>query len=320
MGKLFDFFAGNNLEGKGVKKSKTKEKLNFINFFKMFLQKLNVITVGNLIATICNFPLIVAFIGYLGYFNETSTAPRISLYPNVYGVVSIEGINPVTSSLEAVFGMSRTVGVISDTTKYLIAFALVAIFTFGFSNVGLTYLMRSCVRRNSITSWSDFWYSVKKNWKQGIVLGLADLMIIFIAIYDGMFFYANADDFVFLMLYYAILIFGLVYLMMRNYMYLISITFNLKLLKIFNYSFRLALLGIKRNIWALVTTLGMLYLTWIIILFSPYIGILVPAVLTFGIITFVGVYTAYPVIEKYMIEPFYDIDVSGDEPVFVDRG
>lgn len=320
MGKLFDFFTGNNIDGKGVKKTGKKEKLNLKNYFKMFLQKINVITVGNVLATICNFPLIVAFIGYLGYFNVTTTAPRLPIYANLYGVIAIEGISPVTSSLEALLGMTRTVGVVSTTTKYLLGFVFLAVFTFGFSNIGLSYLMRSCVRRNTVSSWSDFWYSIKKNWKQGLILGIFDLLVIFIAIYDGMFFYANADDFTYLMLYYFILIFGLIYLVMRNYIYLISITFNLKLFKIINYSFRLALLGLKRNICSLIVTLLMLYLTWIIILFSPYIGVFVPCIFTFGIITFTGVYTAYPVIVKYMIEPFYDIDDSGEEPVFIDRG
>lgn len=279
MGKLFDFFTGNNLEGKGVKKNGKKEKLNFINYFKMLWQKLNVVIIGNIIATICNFPLIVAFVAYLGYFNDVTVAPRLPIYTNIYGVISIEGINPTTSALEALFGMSRNVSVISDITKYLFAFTFVAIFTFGFSNVGLTYLMRSCVRRNSVMSWMDFWYSVKKNWKQGLILGILDILIIFVAIYDGMFFFANNADFTFLMLYYVILIFGLIYLMMRNYIYLISITFNLKITKIFNYSFRLALLGIKRNICSLAVTLITLYITWIIMLFSPYVGIIVPCIL-----------------------------------------
>lgn len=320
MGKLFDFFTGNNLEGKGVKKTGNKEKLNFINYFKMFWQKLNVIIIGNIIATLCNFPLIIAFISYLGYFNDVTVAPRLPIYTNIYGVISIEGVTPYTSALETLFGMSRNVSVITDATKYLMAFAFIAIFTFGFSNVGLTYLMRSCVRRNSVMSWGDFWYSVKKNWKQGLILGILDILIIFISIYDGMFFFANNTDFMYLMLYYVILIFGLIYLVMRNYIYLISITFNLKIPKIFNYSFRLALLGLKRNIWFLVVTLLMLYITWIIILFSPYIGVIFPCIFTFGIICFTGTFTAYPIIEKYMIEPFYDIDVSGEEPVFIDRG
>ena len=58
----------------------------------------------------------------------------------------------------------------------------------------------------------------------------------------------------------------------------------------------------------------------------PVFGTFLPVVFTFGILQYIGVYAAYPVIETYMIEPYYRDHPEERpqeeeiEPIFTDRG
>ena len=107
-------------------------------------------------------------------------------------------------------------------------------------------------------------------------------------------------------MYVTILALILIYGIMRFYTYLMMVTFNMKLGKIFKNALIFTVLGIKRNIMA---GLGILSLTAIFIALIVFFGRLIPALFIIpflcllGFCGFMYTYAAYPVLQKYMIDP-----------------
>ena len=98
-----------------------------------------------------------------------------------------------------------------------------------------------------------------------------------------------------------------IYIIFRFYTYLMVVTFDMKLMKIFKNALIFVVLGIKRNIMAL---LGLLIVTLfagvLIVIFLPMglgVTLVLPFIYYLALCAFIYTYAAYPVIQKYMIDP-----------------
>ena len=123
--------------------------------------------------------------------------------------------------------------------------------------------------------------------------------------------------------FYIILLFSILYFMMRFYIYLIMITFDLPIIKIIKNSLIFSLLGIKRNLMAAIGVFIVAFLNFSLYYLVPSVGMIMPFIWTFSISSFVSAYCAYPIIKRYMIDPYYEDkkeEPSSDERVFTDRG
>ena len=98
----------------------------------------------------------------------------------------------------------------------------------------------------------------------------------------------------------------IIWIMMRFYIYNLLVTFNLKNFKILKNSLIFSMLGIKRNIMAILGILLLLAIhIFLILLILPYglaVVLILPFVYALAAIGFMATYAAYPVIEKYMID------------------
>ena len=83
---------------------------------------------------------------------------------------------------------------------------------------------------------SDFKYSIKRNWKQGMLLGILDLLFICIIIYDLLIFRLSTGSF-YSFLFGIMVVVAMLYSMMRYYMYIMLVTFDLSLWKIIKNAF-----------------------------------------------------------------------------------
>lgn len=106
---------------------------------------------------------------------------------------------------------------------------------------------------------------------------------------------------------------------MRNYMYLILVTFKLSIFKILKNSFIFAFLGIKRNLAALLGTVIVCFINVYLFVWLPLVGLTLPLIITTTTVFFIGAYAAYPVIKKYMITPYYkdEEDIRGIQTRFL---
>lgn len=328
MGKLYDFFSStNNKNDSGVSKEEIAQskKMGFNYFFKLLKRSFGKLTTLNLVFTLCNIPIFFVLFGLSGNLNSTVNTPTSPLYPQLYGIMQYHQ-SPTTAALNGILGNSTDLQVVSDATKVFLYSGLLLIFTIGISSVGFFYVLRNLARSEFVSVWREFFDTIKKNFKQGIILGLFDSLICYMLIFDFVNYKLNTGAFVMNVFYFATILFILVYFIMRFYMYTILVTFDLPLRKIFKNSILLAALGFKRNVLAIVGSIILIILSFYIYILLPQAGMVLPFIFTVALIGFLGTYCTYPTIKKYMIDPYYEEhpeelpEESDEKPIFKDRG
>ena len=99
----------------------------------------------------------------------------------------------------------------------------------------------------------------------------------------------------------------LLYVVFRFYIYMLIVTFNIKITKAIKNALIFTVVGLKRNILALLG-LGVvtaLAVGMVLLLLPVGVGVTVilPLLYYLGVSAFIYNYAAYPVIKKYMIDP-----------------
>ena len=241
-----------------------------------------------------------------GYMMDEFSANAYSVFPTLYGVSLFESGSPAVASLLGIFGRVTTGYAYNVPSIILACLSCLIVFTFGCANVGTTYILRNMVREEAVFLWSDFKYAIKRNWKQALPMGIIDSLMIALLVYAISFYNVNINNggltVPFLIISWAALI---LYFFMRLYIYLMIVTFDLKLSKILKNATFFAILGFKRNIMVLFGVVIMAVLTLgLCIVFLP-IGIIIPFTIMFSLGGFMGTYAAYPKIKQIMIDPYY---------------
>jgi len=299
--KLFDM----NRDGKGVDPGEdTTPNLKF--FFKLLWRKLSKIITLNMLAIVQILPLLACL--YL-YFIATPTTPT-QYYPEyaaLYGMQ--EAASSATSSLGvSLFSFQHPLPTYNTYIYWVIGVLLLfQVVTYGWQKVGVIYVTRGLVRGDSVFVWSDYFYAIKKNLKQGFILGLIDCIAMFALAFDIYYFYTSPQTGMNNFMYVLTIALIVLYIIFRFYVYLMAVTFDMKIGKIFKNALIFIVLGIKRNIMAL---LGLAILTafavLLVVLFLPMglgVTIVLPLIYYLGVCAFIYTYAAYPVIKKYMIDP-----------------
>ena len=164
---------------------------------------------------------------------------------------------------------------------------------------------------------SDFFYAIRKNLKQGFVMGLIDCIVMAVLAFDIYFFYTSEANAMTNFMYAMIFALIIVYIVFRFYIYLMLVTFDMKMSKIFKNALIFVVLGIKRNAMALLGLLATTALAIVpIVIFLPLglgVALVLPFVYYLGICGFISTYAAYPVIKKYMIDPVSTPDVEATD-------
>lgn len=306
--------------GKGVSKADTSPR-TFKNFFKIFWRNIGALFSVNIMCVLGNFPVLIFMFGLSGNLNHVSTTASSLLFSPLYGIICNSGITPASAALFGVHGVQTSLTITSTASYILMGLGALVIFTFGIVNVGTTYILRNIVKGEPLFLWQDFTYAIKRNWKQGLILGIIDSLMLVLLLYDIFFFFVNARTSFTLALLIVMLFMTLIYLFMRFYMYIIMVTFDLKLTKIIKNSFIFALLGLKRNFVAFIgIALSVILTYYLFAVFMP-LGIMIPFVILFSGCSFMAAYAAYPKIKEIMIDPYYndqDEDTENIKPIFTD--
>lgn len=294
-----------NKDGKGVEKNEDLRP-TFLNFFKIFIRKFTQLLRLNLLMIVQIIPLIVVVCLY--FLGPKSPTMSNVMFAPLFGLDQASGDAGISSLLD-LSSIQMGLPVFSPAVNItIICLAVVMAITWGWQNIGATYVLRGLVRGDPVFVFSDFFYAIKKNLKQGFFLGLIDFVISAVLIIDFLFFYQQTGSFKLDFMYFATLALMFVWFVMRFYIYNLLITFDIKNFKLIKNAFIFTILGIGRNILAFF---GILLITAfhiiLIVLFIP-MGISIPIVLPFFYIlaatAFMACYAAYPIIDRYMIAPY----------------
>lgn len=305
--RVFDLFTGFNKSGDSLGKDKAakQKELTFVNFFPSVFRRFTAISTANLLFAFCNIWILAVLFGTSGNFDTFVSTSANPLYAQLYGITGYQN-SPVTSMLYSVVGVTSTVKVWSTASIVLICFAALALLTNGISNVGLHYLLRASVNGEYTVSASDFFGAIKKNWRQGLVFGIIDIVITLVIGYDFIAYQSNsAGSFVYQMMFYLIIAIALFYIVMRSYIYVMIVSFDFKMTKLFKNAFLLACLGFKRNLAGLIGVALWLVLNFFILIYLRGIGFLMPFIITIGLCVYTLVYSGWKVVQEYVVEPYY---------------
>jgi len=264
----------------------------------------------NLMMVMLYVPLIVAVVLY--FFGESTPTVESALYAPLLGV-SIGGGSPTAHLLLGTF--SRQLNVPFLTSGRTVAIALLigfTVITWGWQNVGATYNLRSLVRGDSCFLFSDYFYAIRRNLKQGLLFGLLDVLIIVVLLVDFFYFNALADIFWFGVCYILFIVLIVTYSIMRFYIYHMMITFDLSIKKILKNALIFVPLGMKRNFIGFLGIVAIAGINAALILPSLKVGFALPLILPLfylpALAGFIAAYAAWPNIQRYMIDAFDNAD------------
>lgn len=311
-----NFFGFKKKEKPDLEAEDRKPTLLF--YFKLLFRKGGKLLSLNLMMDLMVVPL-VAILFIILFGRQTPTVSSAAFAP-VFTASVINGTNldpgtfaasPALAALLSVFGVLESASYpTTGAIIAIIALLVFTVFTWGFQNVGSFYNLRSLVRGDSCFLLSDYFYAIKRNWKQGLVFGLIDVFVIGILCFD-IFYYLDPTGFVgnevffYAMLFLSVALL-VIYAFMRTYIYLMMITFDLPIKKLIKNGLIFSMVGLKRNFLALFGITTVALLNFLVIFPALTIGFTLPLILPFfyllGFAGFTATYAAYPVIKRYMID------------------
>lgn len=303
--KLFGFFDYNRDNRPDAVEEDTTPTIK--RYFKLLGRRFWKLVTLNLMMLPLIVPVLICFYLYVS-MKQTPVSGEV-LFPQLLGANAIGG-TPTSTLLFDLFGAQQNIPVFTTWTYIgmgiCIAFLVI---TFGWQNVGAAYIVRNMVRGEPVFIWSDYFYAIKRNLKQGFFLGLIDAVVIFTLGFDIAYFWGRGGTFTLDFGFFATLALIVIYFLMRFYIYLLLVTFDLSIYKILKNALIFSMLGFKRNILGI---LGILLITGLHIFLFPLliatplsgIPIILPFLWYMAAVTFTSAYAAYPVIDKYMIAPY----------------
>lgn len=181
--------------------------------------------------------------------------------------------------------------------------------TCGLADAGITFITRNYAREKFAFVWEDYRDTVKKNWKQALPIGIINLVISFLLIFDILFFYGSGEGVAGVIMLALILFVAVVFSFMRYYIPLLQITFKLSLKQIYKDSLLLAAVGMKRNIIITLVLVALYALAYALLQINLAIGLVIIALVYLFIFpafrSFLIQFCIFPVVKKHIIDPYY---------------
>ena len=303
--KIFDL----QREGKGVSKNAKALEPGLKRFFVSYKNNFGKLISVNIFFILGNFPLIFLIATLAGVTQNDVFMPLSDVFHNTNGLTFADGgVTPYKLTIFAMEGLQAHSYAPTVLTYVFYGIGALLLFTFGLVNVGTAYVLRNMVSGEPVFVWTDFWYAVKRNWKQALPFGIIDVLICAILTYNVYSLFSNTGVFLTSMLFWSTIAIFIVYFFMRYYMYVQMVTFKLSVFKMLKNSLIFALLGFKRNIMALIGIILFLVVEFMFLFGAGGIllplAVAAPLAILVSSFAYMKVYASYFKIKQYMIDPY----------------
>ena len=304
--RLFDL----SKDGRGISKMRAEEKKGSLrHFFRLLWTNMGKLVSANMFFVLGNFPFLFIILALSGYSKNEAMIPLSDLFQNVFGLMAARpSFTPDMMSLFAMEGLPYLTLVPTALTYVFYGIGALTLFTFGPVNVGTAYILRNLAKGEPVFVWSDFWYAVKRNLRQSLIFGVIDAAVNAILIYNVVSMLQSAGTFLMSLVFWANVVLLLLFFLIRPYMYIQMVTFDLSLYKMLKNALIFSLLGMKRNLMSLLGIVLALVLEMIFLFsaggFLVPLAVAAPLALLFGMFAFMKVFAAYFKIKQYMIDPY----------------
>ena len=294
-----DEYKGHDIKGFFIKVKRNFRSLVYINLLMVF----------------GNFPIFFVIVALSGLFKIPFTTPTSDIFASINGVMTAAGgeaVTPAAMINYALYGIQSETSALTAMSYVFFGLSALVIFTFGMVNVGTTYILRNMAKGEPIFIWDDFKYSIKNNFKQAFVFGIFDAIILVLIPFNIIYLYLNASNYYLSTMFFMTIVFSIIYIVMRFYIYLQMVTFDLGIWKILKNSLIFVILGIKRNLVALIGIIALVAIEFLLLFGTGGIlvplGLALPLLLMFSLGSFMSCYSAYFKMKEIMIDPYYDED------------
>lgn len=187
------------------------------------------------------------------------------------------------------------------------------IVTNGLANAGITNVTRNIARDKHSFGVSDFFETIKKNWKQALGAGIINTVIYIVLFFDLYFFYSQKNQ------TFAVIGLGIslsllfIFTLMNYFVWTLMITFKFTLKQIYKNSFKFVFINLKGNLIVFFTLLlihaiyvGIALLLWNYLVLVVTIELIVYW-LTYPALKFLLIqFCVFPSIKKCIIDPYYE--------------
>ncbi len=196
------------------------------------------------------------------------------------------------------------------TQSALYTLISIPVITYGLGELGLANVTRSIVREKHSFGASDFFDTIKKNWKKGLISGIINTALTVLLILDIYFFFPREESGTAAVIFTGISMFLLLtFTMMQFYIPFLIITFSLRLKDVYKNAFKFVFINLKRGFLILLSLLGFLGACFAIAWFGGAMGYAFATLFMLfmypGFRSYVVQYNVFDSIYKYMIEPYY---------------
>ena len=186
----------------------------------------------------------------------------------------------------------------------------------GLSQAGIANVTRNIARDKHSFGISDFFDTIKANWKQSLIVGIINLLVNVLLCHGLIFYYNSEGIFADIILGFLLICF-VIFSFMRYYMWTLIITFDLPTSKIYKNSFLLAFVNFKNNLFVGVVELVLYACVILAVAWIPHFIVLFAATLISvfilpGFIHLLIQFNCFPAIQKYMIDPYYETHPDED--------
>ena len=185
-----------------------------------------------------------------------------------------------------------------------------SVLAYGPAKCGVTYVLRNYSRQTH--SWvSDIWDKAKENWKQGMLFGLLDCLVVVLVFFNMTYTPPTALSSIVKIAKYLTLLFAMFYAFMRKYIYLMIVTVKLNLRSLIRNAWLLAFIGIFRNVFSCLGTILIWALTYFLIMaVHPFIELVFLCIFIYSFTNFLSISATYPLIDKYLVQPIAEMQAA----------
>lgn len=225
---------------------------------------------------------------------------------------------------------------VSNATVALLMLAvclIVFVFTIGPATSGMFKILRNFTVEKHAFILTDFKKAFTENYKKSLAMGIIDI-IFFSVVSTAMYVYVQMaremENNLILILFVICVSMALTAVMMNFYTFLMIISTDVSFKNILKNSFVLSLVALKKNLITLFISLIITGIFTVAIIWNLSFIFLLPFVPA-SIIGFIICFNSYPVIQKYVINPYYEqrgeinpemgvSDPDDEEVIFEDMG
>ena len=184
------------------------------------------------------------------------------------------------------------------------------VLTNGLSYIGFTNVARNTARDKHSFGLSDFFDTIKKNWKQGLTLGIINVIVMAFIAFD-IWFFSFQDGILSAIGIGISLAVLIIFSFMKYYVWTLCITFGFTISRIMKNSFKFAFINLWKNLLVCAVLL-VCYAIGAIILYYLPLDVALIIVLLLGVCIFPGFkcllvqFCVFDSIVKYIIAPYYE--------------